>query len=169
MQFLIDEARKAGLNMVTAALEHRLGDDGRIADELVHRVAARVGVSVDNLEGLTANTPGIVIEAMRQVEKTVPEVIQMYLASAQPDEAGAVAATDEPAWTRAWRPAGMYLIGFLWLWNAVLVDLLNAVLNRSLTQMPFDQLMQVSALYMGLYMGGHTVKDIAAKWVGGTR
>lgn len=28
-------------------------------------------------------------------------------------------------------------------------------------------LLQLSGLYMGLYMGGHTVKDIAVRWITG--
>jgi hypothetical protein len=32
--------------------------------------------------------------------------------------------------------------------------------------MPFEHLMGISALYMSLYMGGHTIKDVAAKWIG---
>jgi hypothetical protein len=32
--------------------------------------------------------------------------------------------------------------------------------------MPFEHLMGISALYMGLYMGGHTIKDVAGKLIG---
>ena len=59
---------------------------------------------------------------------------------------------------RAWRPLGMYLIGFLWLWNVVLLHVANAIWKIALPPVEFAVLLQISAIYMGLYMGGHTVK-----------
>ena len=72
---------------------------------------------------------------------------------------------DEPLWARMWRPGGMYLIGFLWLWNAVILHVANAIFKIALPPMPWDILMGLSSLYFALYMGGHTVKDLVGKWV----
>ena len=65
---------------------------------------------------------------------------------------------------RAWRPGGMYLIGFLWLWNTVIINISNAALGTEFWPMEFERLIQLSGLYFGLYMGGHTVKDVISKW-----
>lgn len=170
MQALIKLAVQAGLPMVTAALQDRLGDGGRMAGEIIKRVATRAGVAPDGIDAVAAQTPGALIEALREVEKTSPELVQVYLAEVHAAQALAAAEADEPLWARAWRPAGMYLIGFLWLWNVVILHVCNAIWKIALPPVPFDNLLQLSGLYMGLYMGGHTVKDIAARWVsGGTR
>jgi hypothetical protein len=60
----------------------------------------------------------------------------------------------------------MYLIGLLWIWNVIVLHVLNASLKIALPPMPFEQLMQLSGLYFGLYMGGHTIKDMVGKWAG---
>lgn len=67
------------------------------------------------------------------------------------------------AW--AWRPAGMWGLGVLWFWNIIALHALNAIFKIALPPTDPWVLFQLSALYMGLYMGGHTVKDfVATKW-----
>lgn len=70
-----------------------------------------------------------------------------------------------PLWTWAWRPAGMWGLGALWMWNVIVLHVLNAIFKIALPPMDLWVLLQLSALYMGLYMGGHTVKDfVEKKW-----
>lgn len=167
MQALLALAVQAGLPFVTAALQDRLGDNGRLAGEILNRVASRAGIAPDQIDATVEKTPGTLIQALRDVEKTAPELVQVYLAEVQAAQALAASESDEPLWARAWRPAGMYLIGFLWLWNVVILHVCNAIWRIALPPVPFDNLLQLSGLYMGLYMGGHTVKDIAARWITG--
>jgi hypothetical protein len=47
----------------------------------------------------------------------------------------------------------------------MLLHVANAIWKIALPPMPWDQLIYFSGLYMGLYMGGHTVKDVVAKMV----
>lgn len=164
MQALIALAVQAGLPFVTAALQNRFGDqDGRIAGEVLNRVATRLGVTPETVE---KQEPGKIIEALRDVERVSPELVRVYMAEVQASTAQAAAEQDGPTWMSAWRPAGMYMLGFLWLWNTVLLHVANAIWKTTLPPMPFDNLIQLSGLYMGLYMGGHTVKDLAAKFGG---
>jgi hypothetical protein len=59
----------------------------------------------------------------------------------------------------------MYMIGLLWLWNVIVLHSLNAIFKISLPQIDLVILLQLSGLYMGLYMGGHTLKDFfKQKW-----
>ena len=83
MQALLALAVQAGLPMVTAALQDRLGDGGRLAGEIVARVASRTGIAPDGIEAMADKTPGALIEALRDVEKTAPELVQVYLAEVQ--------------------------------------------------------------------------------------
>lgn len=163
-------ALQAGLPTVTAILQRRMGDaDGKLIGALLDRIAARLGVPADSIEEVASTAPGKVIEALKEAEKQAPEMVQLYVLEAQNAAALATAESDEPLWMRAWRPAGMYMIGFLWVWNVVLLHVANAIWRIALPPVPFDNLIQLSGLYMGLYMGGHTVKDIASKWLGGER
>ena len=73
----------------------------------------------------------------------------------------------EPWWAWAWRPGGMWLVGFLWLWSVVILHVLNAIFRIALPQPDLTILVTLSGLYMGLYMGGHTLKDFFQKKWGG--
>ena len=48
----------------------------------------------------------------------------------------------------------------------MLLHVVNAAFGTAMPQMPVDQLLTLSGIYMGLYMGGHTAKDMVAKWAG---
>ena len=103
---------------------------------------------------------------MANVEVDLPDRLEAYDRDMQLQLATLAAEQDEPLWARAWRPGGMYLIQFLLLWNAILLHVLNAVFRIALPPMPWDILLGIAGLYFGLYMGGHTVKEIVGKWVG---
>jgi len=73
----------------------------------------------------------------------------------------------EPWWAWAWRPGGMWMIGFLWVWSIVICHVLNAIFRIALPAPDLTILVTLSGLYMGLYMGGHTLKDFFEKKWGG--
>lgn len=161
-------ALNAGLPVIEKILSKKLGDaGGQLVAETLRAIAERLHVAPDQLEVEAEANPGRVIDAMREVERMTPELTALYAAGLQGQFALLQAETAGPAWASAWRPAGMYLIGFLWLWNVVLLHVANAIWKIALPPVPFEQLIQLSGLYMGLYMGGHTVKDVVQKWVGG--
>ena len=163
---LADMALKAGLPFVDKLLRRKLGDrDGQMIGQVINAIAARAGLRPDELEAVADTTPGRVIEAMRAVEASTPDMIAAYDRDLQLQLATLAADQDEPVWMRAWRPAGMYLLGFLWLWNSVMLHVANAIWKTALPPMPFTDLIQLSGLYMALYMGGHTVKDVVKTWV----
>jgi hypothetical protein len=166
MSLLLGLAAQAALPMLKGILARKLGDSGgRLAGEVVDAIAAKAGVAdAAALDELAMKTPGRVIEAMRAVEQDVPEKLNLLLKETEGRIALLQAEQTEGGWRSAWRPAGMYVIGFLWLWNAVVLHVANAVWKIALPPMPFNELVQVTGLYMGLYMGGHTVKDLAEKW-----
>lgn len=51
----------------------------------------------------------------------------------------------------------------LWTWNVVGLHLLNALLKWRLPPMDMTVLLSLTGLFMALYMGGHTLKDVAAR------
>jgi len=166
MSALAAIALNAGMPIIEKLLTRKLGDEGgQLATEVLSRIAAQAGVSADALDAVAENDPGRVIDAMRVVNDMTPEVMAIYAAGLQGQFALLQAETAKGGWTAAWRPAGMYLIGFLWLWNVVVLHVANAIWKVALPPTPFDVLLGVSGIYMSLYMGGHTLKDVASKWV----
>ena len=95
-----------------------------------------------------------------------PELIALYASGLELQRAQLATEASEPLWMRAWRPAGMYLLAALWLWSVIVLHVVNAAFGTAMPQMPIDQLLTLSGIYMGLYMGGHTAKDMVAKWAG---
>ena len=162
---LLALAAQAGLPILQGILSQRLGPaNGQLASEVIRAVATRAGSTPETLEALAGTTPGKVIEAMREVERASPEMIALWTREVEAQAALTASEADEPLWVRAWRPLGMYGLGFLWLWNIVGLHVLNAIFHIALPAVGFDVLIQISGLYMGLYMGGHTVKEVAQTW-----
>lgn len=160
-------ALKAGLPVIEKLLSRKLGDaNGRLAAEVLGRIAGEARVSPEEIEKVAEAEPGKIIDAMRAVNAQATDVLAIYAAGLEGQFALLQAETAEGGWKSAWRPAGMYMLGFLWLWNVVLLHVANAIWKVALPPVPFQELIQLSGLYMALYMGGHTVKDVVAKWGG---
>jgi hypothetical protein len=71
----------------------------------------------------------------------------------------------ESWWTWAWRPAWMWFLGFLFLFRLVLVPITDTALGSDIAaSVDLSTMMTLTAWFMGLYMGGHTLKDLAVKW-----
>lgn len=162
---LISLAASIGAPLVERALSRRLGDaKGQLAAEVLRTIAVQAGVKPEQLGGLAATQPEVVKAAIEATEAHAPEMIALYAAGVERQFDLLMAEQSDPAWMRAWRPAGMYLLGFLWLWQVVGLHVLNAVFKTALPPADWAALMTLTSLYMGLYMGGHTVKDFVSKW-----
>lgn len=165
---LISLALQAGAPLVRDILSKRLGaKNTELAEGVLGLIATRAGVNADELLDLANTKPEAVTEAIVGVEvDEVPGLLAIYAQDMEFAQVALAADQNGAAWKSAWRPAGMYVIGFLWLWNVVLLHVINAVFKIALPPMPFEQLFQLTALFSGLYMGGHTAKDVAEKVAG---
>ena len=125
-----------------------------------------MGVPVDGLDEAVASKPEEVAGAIMDAEAQLPPLIDVLLADAKGATDLAVAETSSEhvlAW--AWRPAAMWGFGALWFWALVIVPTIQAVWNTVLAAPDLSILFQLNVVYMGLYMGGHTVKDfVATRW-----
>jgi hypothetical protein len=162
---LISLAMQAGAPLVRDILTKRIGaKNAALAGEVMGLIAGRAGVDVADLSGAAKDRPDSVMEAIVDVEVTdVPGLLAIYAEDIEFAHAALEADLNGASWKSAWRPAGMYMLGFLWVWNVVLLHVLNAAFKIALPPMPFEHLFQLTAIYTGLYMGGHTVKDLATK------
>ncbi len=164
---LIAIAADLGLTIVEKVLTKKLGDkNGQLAADVLRSVANRAGVGVEDLDSLAEEDPKRVGDAMKVVEYMTPELLALYAADQQYQLAVLQSESGGGWFMRAWRPAGMWMILTLWLWNSIILHLSNAWWKIALPPIPFDQLMALTALYFTLYMGGHTLKEAVKSWAG---
>lgn len=157
-------ALSSGLPIIRAILDRKLGDaNGALAGDVLAAIATRANVKPDELEALAETNPGRVIDAMKQVAPVTPELIALYAKGIEHQNAILMAEQEEGGWKSNWRPLGMYFVMVLWAWQVVILHVANAVWKIALPPMPWGELVTFTGLYMGLYMGGHTIKDVAAK------
>lgn len=162
---LIALAAQVGAPIIRDILARKIGqENAQLAGDVVSLIAKRAGVAADQVEQLAADVPQKVMDAMVAAEPEVAELVPLDLAELGARQETYRMEAGAAPWVSAWRPLGMYGLGFLWLWNIVILHVANAIWKIALPQTPFDILIQISALYMSLYMGGHTVKDVFARW-----
>ena len=66
----------------------------------------------------------------------------------------------ESCFSWAWRPAMSWLLILLWLWGGMLLPLVNAAFHASITALSVADLVTFSGIWLAIYGGGHTVKDL---------
>jgi hypothetical protein len=158
---LIGSAVRVGAPVVKRLIEDNLGKTaGSVAETVIDAIAGEAGVTVDQLPSLPAEA---LDRAVATVEAETPELVAAYVAQQREANRLMLAEMDKGgAWTWAWRPATMWMIGALWLWSLVLVPLVNA-LSGATVPLFLGELTFLTGIYLGLYMGGHTAKEIAGK------
>lgn len=157
---LISIIAQFGGPILRRAVEGKLGPRStEMLDLVLGRAAEYAKIEPGEIDRVAQQDPAVIERAVAvAVETAGPELTELYAREMDARLDLLAAEEDGPAWMRAWRPLGMYLIGFLWLWNAVLLHVANAIWKIALPPVEFAVLLQISAIYMGLYMGGHTVK-----------
>lgn len=162
---LVALALQAGFPTIKAILQRKLGDEaGGLATDVIGALAGNLRVKPEELEALAETAPGKVIDAMRAVEPMTPELIGLYAKGLEHQNAILMAEQEEGGWKANWRPLLMYQNIFLWMWQVVILHVLNAIFKIALPPMPWEHLITFTGISMGLYMGGHTIKDVAAKF-----
>jgi hypothetical protein len=162
---LIAAAGKVGAPLIKGVLEKHLGGAaGDLAGTIIDTIAEHAGVPVDKLPDLP---PAQIEEAVRRVEEITPALILAQVEQQREANRLMLAEMDkgEAGWTWMWRPAWMYLLAFFWIWTVVVVPIVRLG-TGSAVELPVDPatLMTLTGLYLGLYMGGHTIKAGIEKW-----
>ncbi|MEQ9245375.1 MAG: 3TM-type holin, partial [Nitratireductor sp.] len=140
---------------------------------VIDTVAAKVGVPPDQLSA--APLPDLE-GAVRAVEAATPELVEAWTEQQRVSNRLQLAEMDKgQTWTWAWRPATMWGLLAGWIFFLCIVPLVNlflALLGASahlVLAVDAATWLTLTGIYMGLYMGGHTIKDVAAKWREGRR
>lgn len=162
MSTLATLALQIGAPLVAQVLTRRIGgENAQLAGDVTIAVARRLGVTPAEAETLAQSDQPRVIQALRDTETAMPELLALHMAALEGQFALLQAEQRGPWWGWAWRPVTMWLLGFLWLWNIVILHVANAIWRIALPPVDDSSLLSVTGLYMALYMGGHTVKELA--------
>lgn len=150
-------AISAGFPFIKTVLEGRFGDNGKMAGEIIKAIADRARIPVSQVEDAIRENPQTMIDIVREVDRMAPEFMSLYAKEIEVQKLALEAEQDDPVWMRAWRPGWMYLLGFLWLWNLVILHIANAVWKIALPPQEMSDLLALTGMFLALYMGGHTV------------
>ena len=163
---LIALAAQVGAPLVRGILAGTIGDrNADLAGKVVSAIAERAGMPVGELDAAAAGGSTAVSDAMIEVNADVaPELIALYDAELRGKLDTFAAEEREPLWARLWRPLGMYFLYVLWGWNLIVLHVANAIWKIALPQVDLGVLLQLTTLYLSLYMGGHTVKAVVESW-----
>jgi len=169
---LIGVATKVGAPIVKSILQEHVGGlAGEVGGSIIDAIAGRAGVTPDKLpEVPQAQLEKAVLEVEAQ---DAPELLAHLLESQRLANELMMKEMDSgPFWSWAWRPGGMYLIGFFWLLYVLVYPLLNLFLRlfgataELQTMVDVATLLAISGGFISLYMGGYTALKGIDKWKG---
>lgn len=162
---LIEAATRVGAPIVKQLLEQHVGGAaGEIGGMIIDTIAGKAGVAPDDLPSLPAKDLEAAVAA---VEAETPRLVAAWVDQQREANRLMLAELDrsESWWTWAWRPAWMWFLGFLFLFRLVLAPIADAALGSDIAAaVDLPTMMTLTAWFMGLYMGGHTLKDALTKW-----
>lgn len=164
---LIGLAKKLGAKVIHDVLVKKIGKDkADLADAVIREIADHAGLGPEQVEAAAEKDPVSLEEAIRTVEPMAAELVALYAQGLEGQFALLQAEQKEPWFAWAWRPMWMYLLGWLWLWHFFGLGVVNAVFRASIVAGDPVVLMQLTGLFLALYMGGHTIKDFVARRFG---
>ncbi|MEN5278879.1 hypothetical protein ABE527_18280 [Brucella sp. TWI432] len=162
---ILASAARTGANVVKDVVTSQLGPTlGGVAGTVVDSIAGRLGVPPEQIPQVPSETLDPVVEAVDRDPAVVrlqneSQRMMIGLMRAEMEKSG------EAWWTWAWRPAWMWLLGCMWLWETVILGIVNSITGATIPHTDYNVLFGITAIYTGFYMGGHTVKNVAqTRW-----
>lgn len=159
---LIGAAARVGAPIVKGILEKHVGGvAGEIGGTVIDAIAGQAGVAPAELPTLDGAR---LEQAVAAVEADAPSLILAEVEQQREANRLMLAEMEKGGtWTWAWRPFWMWLLAFLWSYAFVLRPIANAITGATIEAFDAGILMTLTAAYLALYMGGHTVKDVFGK------
>lgn len=157
---ILGAAAELAVPRVKDVLTERFGENGKLAGQVVEKVAQKAGVPIEALPKIGTDA---LQKAILDAEPETADMLDRYLRGQElSNETIALDYQKEQWWAWGWRPAWMWLLGLLWLYHLVIQPLLHASVLPALTPFASSDLLAVSGIFMTLYMGGHTAKKVIA-------
>lgn len=155
---LIAAAGKIGAPLVAGILTNRLdGRDSPLADAVVDKVAARLGVAPAEIPTVE---PQRLEEAVMVAELAAPEWIALWQHGLDRQFGMLAADTKEGFWASFWRWGWMYLLAIFWIWRIIVLPVVAGAFAVRIEAVDYAVLMTLTGWFMSLYMGGHTIKEL---------
>jgi hypothetical protein len=155
-------AAEIGAPMIKGMLENAApGMVSEIGGKIIDAVAGKAGVAPERLPELAIAEPETVSAAVSAVEANMPELVALWSKGLDGQFALLGAETKEGVLQSAWRWGWMYLLGFFWVWKIVLLPVINHFLRLPIETIEAAILMTLTSWFLALYMGGHTLKEVA--------
>jgi len=159
---LLAAAGDLAVPVIKKTLGDRLGGaGGDIAGKVIDVIAEKAGVSPDRLPDVPA---GELQDAIVAAEPNAADILMHHVESQRMMNETLKAELDKggPLWTWGWRPGWMWLLAFVWLYALILRPLTNAAFGAAIEAVDLTILMTLTGVFTGLYMGGHTAKNIVS-------
>lgn len=96
---------------------------------------------------------------LRAVEAERSAEWMAYLTMATAQRNRMLEREEERPFSRDWRPAMSWLLILMWFWNAMLLPVINSF-GMNIANVPWEQLLGFSGLWLAIYGGGHTIKSV---------
>ncbi|MEP0406302.1 hypothetical protein [Roseibium sp.] len=155
-------AAKVGAGLVKDALSNHLGKaGGELAGRVIDEIAIQAGVRPEDLSDL----PVVDVEdAIRTVEGDMPQILALWSQGLDGQFALLQAEQAENAWQSGWRWGWMYLLGLMWFVRLMVVPVVDVIAQTRLgAEMNIEVMLTLTSWFLGLYMGGHTLKAFGAQ------
>lgn len=166
---LIPILASVGAPILKSILENEIGGDvGKTGSVVVDALATALGVdpTPEAIEKAHQADPTATEAVIKQVEES-GEAMKAFVEAMKSRDALLAADNGKGLFYDGWRPGLSWTLIFLSLWTWVLVPLVNAVFHAQVAGMAPTELVQFAALWLTIYGGGHTVKDVFGKMYGG--
>lgn len=163
---LLEAAGSLAVPVIKKILGDKIGGaGGELAGNVIDIIAGQAGVPVEKLPDVK---PAELDKAIVAAEPMAVELLTLHVESQRLMNENLQAELDKggPVWTWGWRPGWMWLLAVFWLYALILRPVVNAAFGASIEALDMGVLMTLTGLYMTAYLGGHTVKDVVAKWAG---
>lgn len=161
---LIAAAEKVAAPIVKSILTGKIGRAGDgLVDIVVDKVADKLGVEREDI----ATEPTERLEtAIREVETETPEMLAVWQTGLKGQFELLQAEQREGFWPSAWRWGWMYLLGLMWTVRLMIVPFVDAITGLDIAPgMDLSVMMTLTGWFIGLYMGGHTLKELGTSAV----
>jgi hypothetical protein len=154
-------ATKVGATLVKTVLERKLGASvgqagGDLAETVIKTIAEKAGVEPDALPDVPQPQ---LEEAVVATEAAMPELIALWQAGLQGQFALLMAEEQGSSLHSGWRWGWMYFLGLTWFCVWLGFPIANAF-GMGIVPPELAPLMTVTGWFIGLYMGGHTLKEL---------
>jgi hypothetical protein len=163
-----DIANRIGAELIGKVMGDKFGQlGGQLIESVIAEIAGKIGVAPSEVPN--AKVPQIEA-AVRDVEKDMPELLALWTRGLEGQFNLLEAEQRQGGWQNNWRPGWMYLLAVIWTVRLLVVPFLDSTGETKMAeQMPTEIMLTLTGWFLGLYMGGHTIKAIGQNAIDAVR